>query len=46
MNLARERVVQELDGGTAPDVYPDRGTALDAGDGREFLRPAARMRNS
>ncbi|WP_410641120.1 STAS domain-containing protein [Amycolatopsis sp. lyj-346] len=25
------------------DVYPDRGTALGAGDGREFLRLAARM---
>jgi anti-anti-sigma factor len=28
------------------DVYPDRGAALDAGDGREFLRLTARMWNS
>ncbi|MBE8522118.1 STAS domain-containing protein [Amycolatopsis sp. H6(2020)] len=28
------------------DVYPDLGTALGAGDGREFLRLAARMWNS
>lgn len=28
------------------DVYPDRGTALNAGDGREFLRLTARMWNS
>ncbi|WP_410616957.1 STAS domain-containing protein [Amycolatopsis sp. lyj-109] len=28
------------------DVYPDRAAALDAGDGREFLRLTARMWNS
>lgn len=28
------------------DVYADRGTALGAGDGREFLRLTARMWNS
>ncbi len=28
------------------DVYPDRGTALRVGDGREFLRLTARMWNS
>ena len=28
------------------DVYPDRGSALSAGDGREFLRLTARMWNS
>ncbi|MEV6447464.1 STAS domain-containing protein [Amycolatopsis sp. NPDC051716] len=28
------------------DVYPDRGAALSAGDGREFLRLTARMWNS